>query len=62
MAEWWRAAVTTARLMVGQRDYDLYVSRRRRFDPEAQVMSREEFFRYCQEQRYGGKSIKKCPC
>ncbi|MBX9296516.1 YbdD/YjiX family protein [Chromobacterium piscinae] len=62
MAELWRAVVRTARLMVGQRDYDVYVSRRRRFDPEAQVMSREAFFRYCQEQRYGGKGVRKCPC
>lgn len=62
MAELWRAVVRTARLMVGQRDYDVYVSRRRRFDPEAQVMSREAFFRYCQEQRYGGKDVRKCPC
>ncbi len=62
MAELWRAVVRAARLMVGQHDYDLYVGRRRRLDPEAQVMSREAFFRYCQQQRYGGNSGRKCPC
>ncbi|WP_293761616.1 CstA-like transporter-associated (seleno)protein [uncultured Aquitalea sp.] len=62
MREWWRALNSTARLMVGVKDYDRYVASRRRFSPDAPVMTREEFFRFCQEERYGGKSMKKCPC
>ncbi|OHX12624.1 YbdD/YjiX family protein [Chromobacterium sphagni] len=62
MAEWWQAWVKTARLMVGVKDYDAYLLSRRRCNPDAKVMSREAFFRYCQDERYGGKSMKKCPC
>ena len=42
----------------GVKDYDAYVASRRRFDPKAEVMSREAFFRRCQDERYGGKSMK----
>ena len=47
--------------MVGVKDYDAYLARARRFNPEAPVMSREEFFRYCQKARYG-RGGGKCAC
>ncbi|MDN0074763.1 YbdD/YjiX family protein [Crenobacter sp. SG2303] len=56
-----RQAVATARLMVGVKDYDAYVARRRRFNPDAPVMTRDEFFRACQEARFG-KGNGRCPC
>ncbi|WP_053074331.1 MULTISPECIES: YbdD/YjiX family protein [unclassified Chromobacterium] len=62
MGKLWAQWAKTARLMVGVKDYDAYVASRRRFDPKAEVMSREAFFRRCQDERYGGKSMKKCPC
>ncbi|GGY16853.1 YbdD/YjiX family protein [Paludibacterium paludis] len=52
----------TARLMVGVKDYETYVARRRELGPDAPVMSREDFLRYCQEARHGGKHAGKCPC
>ncbi|MDF0605045.1 YbdD/YjiX family protein [Neisseriaceae bacterium TC5R-5] len=62
MKHYWLQWVKVARLMVGVKDYDAYLSSRRRFDPQAPVMSREDFFRHCQSERYAGKSVKKCPC
>lgn len=56
------AWVRTARLMVGVKDYETYVARRRALNPNAPVMSHDEFVRYCQEQRLSGKSTGKCPC
>lgn len=46
----------TARLMVGVPDYDAYVAHRRTTHPDEPVMSYEEFFRDCQDRRYGGKN------
>ncbi|MEN3975420.1 CstA-like transporter-associated (seleno)protein [Emcibacter sp. SYSU 3D8] len=43
-----------ARLMVGLPDYDLYVLHRRIHHPDEPIMSRQEFFRERQENRYGG--------
>ncbi|HJV06870.1 YbdD/YjiX family protein [Paludibacterium denitrificans] len=62
MRKFWQRLVETTRLMVGVKDYDTYVARRRRFNPEAKVMTKEEFFRYCQTARYSGKSANRCPC
>jgi len=45
----------TARLMVGVPDYDSYVAHRRVTHPDEPVMTYEEFFRDCQDRRYGGK-------
>jgi uncharacterized short protein YbdD (DUF466 family) len=49
------AAVASARLMVGQPDYDAYVEHMRRVHPERPIMSFAEFFRDRQDARYGGK-------
>ena len=45
----------TARLMVGVPDYDSYVAHRRVTHPDEPVMTYEEFFRDCQDRRYGVK-------
>lgn len=45
-----------ARLMVGIPDYDTYVNHRRKSHPGDQIMTYEEFFRECQNRRYGGVS------
>lgn len=62
MRKFWFQLVQMGRLMVGQQDYDIYVARRRQFGANQKIMSREEFFEHCQKARYGGKSMKKCPC
>lgn len=46
----------TANLMVGVPDYDTYVIHRTRLHPDQPVMSKEDFFRACQDRRYGGTS------
>lgn len=48
-----RKLVETARLMVGQPDYDAYVAHRRAEHPDAAVMSAAEFFRNREDARYG---------
>jgi uncharacterized short protein YbdD (DUF466 family) len=50
-----RLFAQTAHLMVGIPDYDTYAEHRRRFHPGEPFMTREEFFRERQENRYGGK-------
>ena len=53
----------SARLMIGVHDYDVYVRHVSEHHPEMQVMSREMFFRACQEARYSGKGrFGRCPC
>ena len=58
-----RLLARTARLMVGMPDYPTYVEHRRRHHPGEPVMSREEFFRHCQDRRYapgGGRGVRCC--
>lgn len=53
----------SARLMIGMHDYDDYVKHISEHHPEMPVMSREKFFRACQEARYSGKAgLGRCPC
>jgi uncharacterized short protein YbdD (DUF466 family) len=49
-----RLFAQTARLMVGVPDYDTYAEHRRIFHPGEPVMTRNEFFRERQENRYNG--------
>jgi uncharacterized short protein YbdD (DUF466 family) len=62
IAQAWRWAVQTARLMVGIPDYDTYVAHRRAHHPGEAVMSYTEFFRERQKARYGceGGRIRGC--
>jgi uncharacterized short protein YbdD (DUF466 family) len=55
IAQVWRWAVQTARLMIGIPDYDTYVAHRRTHHPGEPVMSYPEFFRERQQARYGGE-------
>lgn len=57
-----REAAQTARLMVGQPDYDAYVAHRKAQHPGEPVMSFEDFFRERQSSRYGenGGKISRC--
>ncbi len=54
----------TARLMVGVGSYENYRRHMQQHHRGAEPMSETEYFRYCQEARYPGKSgeIKRCPC
>lgn len=45
----------SARLMVGVPDYESYVTHRRATHPDEPFMTYEEFFRDCQDRRYGAK-------
>jgi uncharacterized short protein YbdD (DUF466 family) len=49
----------TARLMVGQPDYDAYVQHTRLKHPERTPMTYEEFFRERQDARFSG-AVGKC--
>lgn len=52
------------RLMVGVRDYQVYLLHMRSHHPQQQPMSEKQFYRYCVDARYGAKAGKlgKCPC
>jgi uncharacterized short protein YbdD (DUF466 family) len=59
----YRLAAETGYLMVGLSDYPKYVEHRRCHHPGEPVMSREEFFRNCEDRRYaphGGGGIRCC--
>ncbi|RZM02596.1 MAG: YbdD/YjiX family protein [Variovorax sp.] len=49
-----RSLARSLRLMVGQPDYETYVSHMRLTHPDEAPMSYEMFFRERQEARYGG--------
>ncbi|MGK6322177.1 YbdD/YjiX family protein [Sphingomonas sp. DT-51] len=60
MSSWWRRLAQTARLMVGQPDYDAY---RRHFaeqHPEREPMTRAQFFRDREAARYRGGGGRCC--
>jgi uncharacterized short protein YbdD (DUF466 family) len=50
----------TARLMVGQPDYDVYVQHIRLKHPDQTPMTYEEFFRNREDARFGGATGKCC--
>ena len=54
----------TGMLMVGVGSYTRYIEHMTSRHPEKPVLTEVEFFRYCQDSRYPGKSgsIKRCPC
>ena len=58
-----KSLAQAARLMVGVRDYETYLQQRRNVHSATPVMSRKEFVRACQNNRYSGRgSIARCPC
>jgi uncharacterized short protein YbdD (DUF466 family) len=60
----WQRAAQTLQLMVGVGDYRAYVAHMQKHHAEAPVLSEQEYFRRCQNSRYGAEdgSIKRCPC
>lgn len=54
----------TVRLMVGVGDYQAYVAHMKQQHPRQTPMSEPEYFRYCQDVRYGAAkgSVRRCPC
>jgi uncharacterized short protein YbdD (DUF466 family) len=56
-----RHAQDVANLMVGIKSYEAYLAHAQTC-PHTPIMSREAFFKHCQEARYGGKGTSKCPC
>jgi len=52
--------------MVGQGDYQQYLTHMRSHHPASEPMSEQEFFRYHQNARYpqarGKTAINRCPC
>lgn len=62
----WRLCRQTANLMVGQGDYQQYLTHMRSHHPASEPMSEQEFFRYHQNARYpqarGKTAINRCPC
>jgi len=53
LGEWWRLAVSAARLAIGVPDYDTYVEHLRRHHPGREPMSYEDFFAERLAARYG---------
>lgn len=64
MRKFWKTLRATARLMVGQHDYEAYLAHCRAHHPELEPLNREQHFRACQDARYPGKAgrISRCPC
>lgn len=60
MSGWLDIARRTARLMVGQPDYDAYLRHMADQHPDRPAMTRIEFFRDRQQARYGGKNGGRC--
>ena len=60
LGRWWRLAAETGRLMVGVPNYERYVAQRRRHNPQAPVMTEQQFVRYCAEKRHNSGSGKWC--
>ena len=56
----WQRSVQIARMMVGLPDYAQYLAHVRGKHPERTPMTETEFFRACQQSRYGGRQGRCC--
>jgi hypothetical protein len=56
----WKTAKLTANLMVGVPDYANYVARQRRYNPNAPVMTEQQFADYCRKRRCGANGGRCC--
>ena len=54
LASWWKTIKLTANLMAGVPDYENYVARQRKHNPNAPVMTELQFQDYCRKRRCGG--------
>ncbi|UOP04634.1 YbdD/YjiX family protein [Conchiformibius kuhniae] len=57
---WLNSARRTADLMAGMPDYESYVARQRRHNPNAPVMSEQQFQDYCSKRRCGAGGGRCC--
>ncbi|WP_416192151.1 YbdD/YjiX family protein [Neisseria sp. CCUG12390] len=55
-----KAARRTADLMAGMPDYENYVARQRRHNPDAPVMTKLQFQDYCSKRRCGSNGGRCC--
>ena len=51
LASWWKTIKLTANLMAGVPDYENYVARQRKHNPNAPVMTELQFQDYCRKRR-----------
>ncbi|MFS6938225.1 YbdD/YjiX family protein [Neisseria animaloris] len=56
----WKTARLTANLMVGVPDYENYVARQRKHNPNAPVMTKLQFQDYCSKRRSGSNGGRCC--
>ena len=56
----WKTAKLTANLMVGVPDYANYVARQRCYNPNAPVMTEQQFADYCRKRRCGANGGRCC--
>ena len=57
LASWWKTIKLTANLMAGVPDYENYVARQRKHNPNAPVMTELQFQDYCRKRRCGSNKI-----
>ncbi|WBF65859.1 MAG: YbdD/YjiX family protein [Candidatus Kinetoplastibacterium crithidii] len=50
----------TLRLMVGIQDYDQYINHMKKNHPDKSPLSYEDFFKACQDSKYGANGNIKC--
>ncbi|MDO4248326.1 MAG: CstA-like transporter-associated (seleno)protein [Neisseria sp.] len=60
LSQRWQALRQAANLMAGLPDYANYVARQRRHNPNAPVMSEQQFQDYCSKRRCGSNGGKCC--
>lgn len=58
--QWWKTARLAANLMVGVPDYENYVARQRKHNPNAPVMTLLQFQDYCSKRRCGANGGRCC--
>ena len=60
LASWWKTIKLTANLMAGVPDYENYVARQRKHNPNAPVMTELQFQDYGRKRRCGGNGGRCC--
>ena len=60
LASTWRHAAHGLRMMVGLPEYSRYLAHHKKWHPHCKPLSEAEFFRACQQARYGGSGGRCC--
>lgn len=60
LTKWWKTIKLTANLMVGVPDYQNYVKQQRKHNPNAPVMTEQQFQDYCHQRRSGSRGGRCC--